>query len=94
MMQAQIRLGTLPVAMILLQNGTLAMVRLTPDVGVIDQPEAGITAYFCNDGIIFTDGLGGSDDIDYNVAYDYKTKPYMLKWIQQQNIPNPFTEAG
>lgn len=89
MYQVQLPIGDshrFPVQLVLRQDGAIAFVKVyagkfsicgdsdTPTSHIFD--EAGFTI--------------GGEDFEYNTAYEYKTIPAMLKYLQQQNLVNPF----
>lgn len=90
--QAQVPLGGLPVNLMLVGNqeyGKVVFVRVAP-VGVIldHQPHTAVSAWFDDEGFTLFSWEGG-EDFKYNLMYDYKEIPLMLRWLQQQNLQQP-----
>jgi hypothetical protein len=84
MHQYQIALGSLPVHLILLSNGTVVFIRVANFNVIFDQKHDGVNAVFIDDH--FT--LSGTDYF-YNTIYEYKQIPEMLAWLKQQNLQQP-----
>lgn len=83
--QCQIPIGSLPVHLVLISDGTLVFVRVAKFGVIFDQaPDQGVGAVFSEDGFTI-DG----EEFWYNTIYNYKEKPNMLKWLQQQNLREP-----
>ena len=85
-LQFQMQIGTLPIALQLCTNETIAFLKAKNLKTIIDQPEMGIGAVFTPEGFYI-----GEEKVMYNwgVGYDYKDLPEMLKWLQQQNLELP-----
>lgn len=83
--QCQIPIGNLPVNLVLLSTGALVFVRVATIGTLIDvAPEGGVGAKFFDDNFEIE-----GEEFYYNTIYEYKGKPNMLKWLQQQNLTEP-----
>lgn len=85
--QCQIPIGSLPINLVLVGNKEVAgvvFVKVSSFGVIFDMHNDGIQAIFHED--CFT--LGG-EEFDYEVMYEYKNIPNMLKWLQQQNLQEP-----
>ena len=87
MHQLPIKLGSLPINLVLISNGSVAFVKAGNFTTIFDFPEdkndvEAIFSYsdFC---------IGNAEGLCYNVAYKYKEIPDMLAWLQQQNLQEP-----
>lgn len=90
LMQMQMALANMPINLVILSNGTLAFVRVTEFKALFDMastPE-GVSAEFYEN-MFLIDGV----EYEYNSTYAYKTIPKMLKWLQAQNLINPFLQG-
>lgn len=97
MMQFQLPLGNLPINLVLAgdrNQGKVAFVKVQPFTNAILDldPRGNIdAAFYQNDFVLF----GGDDDGEtveefvYNMLYNYKEIPAMLKWLQRQNLQQP-----
>lgn len=81
MFELQCSIGVFPVSVILLSNGTIAWIKTAPVKVILDMPEEGIGAVFCED--YFTIG---EDEFQYRTLYEYKHIPSMLAWLKQQKL--------
>lgn len=92
MFQAQIRLGSLPVNLVLVGDrtyGEVVFVKVAPVGITMDQvPRDEVSAWFDEDGFTFFD-QHAAEDLHYDTLYDYKNIPLMLRWLQQQNLQQP-----
>lgn len=88
--QVQVPIGNMPVQLVLLSDGTLVFIKVARFGTILDQaPEGGVGAVFTDDNFQI-DG----EDFWYNTIYQYKEKPNMLKWLQQQNLQEPVVRFG
>lgn len=88
MHQLQIKLGSLPISLVLISDGSVAFVKSCNFKAICDSGDDDgkqIVAIFDNEGF----QLGNTDNFCYNVAYRYKEIPDMLKYLQQQNLQEP-----
>lgn len=94
MFQAQIRLGSLPINLVLVGDSTwgeVVFVKVQEKIKtVFDEPEdtQAVMAVFTDVGF----GLStpnAADHFEYDTRYDYKNIPLMLKWLQQQKLQQP-----
>lgn len=87
MHQLPIRLGSLPISLVLISDGSVAFVKSCNFKTICDVPEGvgEVVAIFDNEGF----QLGNTSNFCYNVAYKYKEIPDMLSWLQQQNLQEP-----
>lgn len=90
--QAQIPLGGLPVHLVLVGDNTqgrVVFVKVAPVGLIFDQRERSlVSAWFDESGFTLFD-QHESADYQYDTMYEYKELPLMLKWLQQQNLPQP-----
>jgi hypothetical protein len=90
MFQIQVAVANMPITLVCLSNGTLAFVRISDCKALFDMSPtpAGVSAAFYEDGFVI-------DDVEYqySTAYEYKTIPSMLLWLQQQNLQNPLQQG-
>lgn len=89
MQQVQIQLGNMPIILVLLSDGGLVFVLTRQIKAIIDQGNE-VEASFYADEFFFEDGTAEPEWLSYNTVYDFRQYPLMLKWLQQQNLPNPF----
>ena len=82
-MQIQVPIANLPVNLVLLNNETLAFIRVNNFKAIFDNPEnpSGTSAVFYEDKFLID-----NVDYNYNQTYPYKTMPSMLLWLQQQRL--------
>lgn len=81
MQQIAINLGNLPLNLILVSNGQLALVPRGNFPVIFDQPEQGISAIISSDKF-----LVGDKEIRYNTAISYKDIPELKEWLVQQKL--------
>ena len=77
----QLRLGNMPVNLVLLLSGKVQFISAPDFATVIDQ-HSEVSAVFTQDNF----SIGSLSNLCYNVSYNYKEIPEMLKWLQQQNL--------
>lgn len=88
-------LGSLPLSLVLISNGCVAIVPRAAFTAIIDQPEFGdeaVSAMFLPDFFV----LGNDDeaeDYDYRAAYLLDAYPILKQWLIQQKLVNPFKEG-
>ena len=87
MHQLPIKLGSLPINLVLISDGSVAFVKAGNFKTICDSGDDGkqIVAIFDESGF----QLGNTDNFCYNVAYKYKEIPDMLQWLMQQNLQEP-----
>lgn len=91
--QCQVPLGSLPINLVLVGNreqGRVVFVKVAP-VGVIVENEVRdkVSAWFDEEGFtLFDQGTG--ETFNYNTLYEYKEIPLMLRWLQQQQLQQPW----
>lgn len=87
MYQAQIKLASLPVALILLSSGEIVFSPTHEFKTIIERYEdsAKTAATIAMDGITFDGGL----QLKYNTKYLLSEMPTVTKWLQQQKLPHP-----
>jgi hypothetical protein len=82
----QVPIGSLPVHLICLANGKVALVPVSAFPTIYDQGEDGsIVAVFTQEGF----KIGGVD-FSYRVEYNYKLIPELLSWLVAQHLTSPF----
>lgn len=81
MQQLAINIGNLPISLVLISNGQLALVPRGSFKTIYDQPEQGISAIVHSDKMIV-----GNTEVCYNVALRYKEMPELLEWLVQQKL--------
>lgn len=89
MQQVQIQIGNMPIILVLLSNGGLVFVPIERIEAILDQGRE-VEASFFQDEFYFEDGVNQIEELSYNTIYNFKEYPLMLKWLKQQNLPNPF----
>lgn len=87
MHQLPIKLGSLPINLVLISDGSVAFVKAGNFKTICDFPEDEneVDAIFDEAGF----QLGNTDNFCYNVAYRYKEIPDMLAWLVKQNLVEP-----
>lgn len=84
MNMVQIPIGSLPIQLVCIQNGTIAFVPTVPMFPVffdIGEPEA----------LIDKEGLHiGEDSFSFHTAYAYKQFPSLVQWLKRQDLVSPF----
>lgn len=90
--QVQVPLGSLPLVMLCLSNGTVVFVPSSL-IGVLWCPVlTGVNAYLLKDHFsLYAEGTEGSVEFEYQRMYNYKDHPLLLQWLQELNLQNPFT---
>lgn len=97
MQYVQVPIGTLPVNLLMFPAvAGVAFVKVR-EFGLVGdfnyEGKNAVEAYFFPGSFVFSDdGLlaEGATDYFYGTIYQYKEIPLMLKWLQQQNLENPF----
>jgi hypothetical protein len=95
MMQWQLRIAgsRFPLALVLVLDHEGPSVVLTPlrKFELIVEPEVDgkIGAWYGGDSMTLVNGQE-EEDFFYHTTYRYKDIPLLLRWLQQQNIVNPF----
>lgn len=86
MHQMMVPLGTMPINIVLLSEGSLAFVRTANFKGVVDQPtcENCPTAIFTEQGFTI-----GEETFEWNTKYLYKEYKEMLQWLIAQKLEMP-----
>ncbi len=84
MQQIHIQIANLPISIVCLSNGQIGFVKTSDTLPIFDQPEKGISAKILPDKLVV-----GNSEFLYNITIDYKNKPELLQWLQEQNIENP-----
>lgn len=90
--QVQIPLGGLPVNLVLVGNkedGQVVFVKVVPEFKAIIDFSGDVEATFMNDGFWLGLDMENTEWYNYNMLYRYKEIPYMLQWLQQQNLSEP-----
>lgn len=76
------QLGNLPISITYIPDGTIALSPTAQFKGIVDGKAVFLMNGYTVDGV----------DYEYNVAIDYKEEPALLKWLQEQNLPQPTKE--
>jgi len=88
-------IGRLPLDLVCLSNGNISLVRsrLYPAQDIVDFSAEGVLASIGDDVMILatTDSNVVTIQEEHNLGeqIEYKQYPYLLKWLQAQNLPNP-----
>lgn len=83
--QLAMQMVGLPLNLILISNGQLAVCPRGIFNTIYDQPEQGISAVISSDKM-----LVGNTEVSYNKALSYKQMPELLEWLVQQKLEQPY----
>lgn len=94
MFQTQIPIGSLPINLVLVGDktqGRVVFVKVAPVGLILENIDRGkeTAAMFTEDEFCISNTDMQTDVFKYNVIYDYKNIPLMLKWLQEQNLQQP-----
>lgn len=84
-----LQLASLPIQLILAENGQVAFQKMGNFKTILDQPETGVQAIIDDDGIY----IGAETEVCFNTLYNYKEMPELLAWLQQMNLEAPNLEG-
>jgi len=79
------QLATLPIQIILAENGMIGFQSLGDFSIIIDCNDSGIQAIVSTQDIF----IGANTVIDYGVLYPYKEMPELLAWVQDKKLIEP-----
>ncbi len=91
MRQMAIPLAGLPLALVLLSGGAVAIVPQAPISAILETDETlDVRACFYKECFTLTLKGGEPEEYDYSTAYYIEVIPALKQWLKQQNMPSPF----
>lgn len=85
MHQMNLRINNLPLHLILVSDGTVAIIPNNLQTIIYDQPEEGIHATIMPEKM-----LVGGKEIPYNTALRLENNPELKQWLIEQNMQAPW----
>ena len=90
MYQMQVQLASLPITLVLLNDGTAVLVPIQKFSAILDQNKGQVNAWFYEDEfyLIGTDGKT-IENYSYRAAYALRDYPLLVSWLKTLNLQLP-----
>lgn len=87
MLQLQVALRGLPVVAVLIAPGKCAIVKRAEFSAILEVSQGAYAHLFSDRFVVFSGA--GFEEYEYNVAYELRHYPALLKWLVEMNLQSP-----
>lgn len=93
MQQASTQIASLPLVLVLLSNGCVAVQKMAQFKTIIDQHTEGVSAIISEEDlslVSFGNALASDKAYEYNKLYELSQEPLLKQWLIQQDLQQPY----